>query len=77
MAVGLSARFEEAREGAGLEFKEGLPPSLHEFRSLSERLYRAQGINTMVLLGHKHQSMTDIYNDDRGLTKGEWKTLSI
>jgi hypothetical protein len=29
----------------------------------------------MVLLGHKHQSMTDVYNDDRGLSQGEWKKL--
>lgn len=73
----LSARFEEAREGAGIVVKDGHPPSLHECRSLSERLYRKQGINTMVLLGHRHQSMTDMYNDDRGLTDGEWKTLAM
>lgn len=72
----LSARFEEAREGALGELGQH-PPSLHECRSLSERLYRAQGINTMTLLGHKHQAMTDMYHDDRGLTKGEWKTLSL
>lgn len=73
----LSARFEEAREGALPPFKSGHPPSLHETRSLSERLYRKQGINTMVLLGHKHQAMTDMYNDDRGLSSGEWRTLSL
>lgn len=72
----MSARFEEAREMA-IPINEGIPPSLHECRSLSERLYRAQGINTMILLGHKHQAMTDIYNNDRGLSNGEWKTLSI
>lgn len=73
----LSARFEEARDGSLPVFTEGLPPSLHECRSLSERLYRAQGIDTMVLLGHKSQKMTDMYHDDRGLTRGEWKTLSV
>lgn len=73
----LSTRFEEAREGALPAFASGHPPSLHECRSLSERLYRKQGINTMVLLGHRHQSMTDMYNDDRGLTDGEWKTLAM
>lgn len=73
----LSARFEEAREAVLPECKTGLPTSLHECRSLSERLYRAQGINTMVLLGHKHQAMTDVYNDDRGLTAGQWKTLQL
>lgn len=73
----LSARFEEAREAALPVFASGHPPSLHECRSLSERLYRKQGINTMVLLGHRHQSMTDMYNDDRGLTHGEWRTLAL
>jgi len=73
----LSARFEEAREASIALPKTGAPTSLHECRSLSERLYRAQGINTMVLLGHKHQAMTDMYHDDRGLTKGEWKTLDL
>lgn len=72
----LSARFEEARK-AVLPSAGGIPACLHECRSLSERLYRAQGLNTMVLLGHKHQSMTDIYNDDRGLSKGQWKTLLL
>jgi len=72
----LSARFEEARK-AVLPSSGGIPASLHECRSLSERLYRAQGINTMTLLGHKHQAMTDLYNDDRGLTKGNWKTLLL
>lgn len=73
----LSARFEEAREGAGLEWATGSPPSLHECRSLSERLYREQGVDTRVLLGHKHQSMTDAYNDDRGLSAGKWITLNV
>jgi len=72
----LSAMFETAREGA-LGNLGPNPPSLHECRSLSERLFRAQGINTMTLLGHKHQAMTDMYNDDRGLSRGEWKTLTL
>lgn len=72
----LSARFEAARE-AVIPAAGGVPASLHECRSLSERLYRAQGVDTMVLLGHKHQAMTDVYNDDRGLSKGQWKTLEL
>ena len=72
----LSARFEEAREGAYPGMTEDAP-SLHECRSLSERLYREQGIDTMTLLGHKHQAMTDLYNDDRGLSRGKWKTLTL
>jgi integrase len=73
----MSARFQDARKAVLPRPKTGLPASLHECRSLSERLYRAQGINTMTLLGHKHQAMTDVYNDDRGLSAGEWKTLSL
>lgn len=73
----LSARFETAREQAGIVCTKGSPASLHECRSLSERLYRKQGVNTMALLGHKHQSMTDLYNNDRGLSRGEWKTLAL
>lgn len=74
----LSARFETARELAmGMHSGDGAPPSLHECRSLSERLYRRQGVDTKTLLGHKRQQMTDVYNDDRGLSAGEWKTLEI
>ena len=45
---------------------EGTPATFHEQRSLSERLYRAQGVNTKDLLGHKNQIQTDKYHDDRG-----------
>lgn len=50
-------------------------PSLHEVRSLSARMYRAQGLDVQTLLGHKHADMTAIYEDDRGLSAGEWKRL--
>lgn len=77
-AASMSARFETAREGAlGRHQGEGMPPSLHELRSLCERLYRGQGIDTRRLLGHTHQKMTDVYNHDRGLTGGQWMTLEI
>lgn len=72
-----SARFQDARNEVMPMPKSGLPASLHECRSLAERLYRAQGVNTMDLLGHKHQAMTDLYNDDRGLSAGSWKTLTL
>lgn len=52
-------------------------PSLHELRSLSERLYRAQGIDTQTLLGHSSKEMTDKYNDDRGLTAKEFKRVLV
>ena len=75
----MSARFEEARNAVIPMPTSGLPASLHECRSLSERLYRAQGINTMVLLGHRHQSMTDLYDDPRDLSDGQhgWKRLEV
>lgn len=41
-------------------------PSFFEIRSLSERLYREQGVNTQILLGHKYRTTTDSYNDLRG-----------
>jgi integrase len=73
--VSLSHYFLKARIEAGVtSAKDQTPPSFHEQRSLSERLYRAQGINTQILLGHKSLTMTDKYNDDRS---ADWKTLAI
>lgn len=75
----LSTRFNELiREVCGKDaYKTREWPSLHEVRSLSERIYREQGIQTQHLLGHKHQEMTDKYNDDRGLTAAAWKHLRV
>lgn len=52
-------------------------PSLHEVRSLSARLYASQGVNVQTLLGHKHAEMTDVYKDDRGLSRDEWKRVAV
>lgn len=52
----------------------GTPTTFHEIRSLAERLYREQKIDTMTLLGHKSQAMTDRCNDSRGR---EWRYLKI
>jgi integrase len=54
-------------------------PSLAECRSLSERLYSAQGVDTQTLLGHKRASTTALYHDDRGLSReeGRWRHLSL
>lgn len=59
------------------EYKQRCKPTLHECRSLSERLYRAQGIDTQTLLGHKSQQMTDKYNDERGLNADAYKKLVL
>ncbi|OCG35720.1 MULTISPECIES: tyrosine-type recombinase/integrase [unclassified Gilliamella] len=55
-------------------WREYNPPSFFEIRSLAERLYRQQGINTQVLLGHKYSTTTELYNDLRGR---EWQHLRI
>lgn len=75
----LSTRFNEViREVRGPHaYADREWPSLHEVRLLSERLFRQQGIQTQHLLGHKNQEMTDKYNDDRGLSAGEWKRLAL
>ncbi|MGP2733867.1 phage integrase Arm DNA-binding domain-containing protein [Serratia bockelmannii] len=70
----ISGAFSDVREASGLKWENGTPPTFHEQRSLSERLYRIQGIDTKVLLGHKSQQMTDEYNDDRGR---EWAVIAV
>lgn len=62
----LSRWFRICRDQAGIKAKIGTPPPFKEQRSLAERLYRAQGLDTRTLLGHKSQRMTDLYNDSRG-----------
>lgn len=62
----LTSTFKKARDKSGLNWDKGTAPTFHEQRSLSERLYREQGVDTQKLLGHKTQKMTDRYNDDRG-----------
>ena len=70
----LTMNFSKARDCANIEWGQGTPATFHEQRSLSERLYKAQGINTKDLLGHKTQQQTDRYHDDRG--KG-WTTVAL
>lgn len=62
----LSNGFAEAVRAVKPDWGDNLPPSFHELRSWSEREYKKQGINTQHLLGHKHQSTTDVYADSRG-----------
>lgn len=71
----LSRYFKAARDAANLTTPDGKTEvTFHEQRSLSERLYREQGIDTKTLLGHKLQSTTDSYNDIRGQ---DWIKLVI
>lgn len=70
----LTVAFSKARDEVEYNREaNGTPPSFHEQRSLLERLYRTQGIDTQVL-GHSSKTITDRYNDLRGK---EWKKLVI
>lgn len=60
--------FAKMREKSGLQWDNGTPPSFHEIRSLSARLYTDQhgAVFAQKLLGHKSSAMTDRYRDERG-----------
>lgn len=50
------------------------PPTFHEIRSLSGRLYKAQGnVNPQELYGHRDPRTTAIYTDGRG----EWIKVAV
>ena len=71
----LTTAFSAARDRVSYDWKKnGTAPSFHEQRSLAERLFREQGIDTQTLLGHSSKTMTDQYNDTRGK---EWKKLAV
>lgn len=68
----ITRRFADARDLAGVKGEEGKqPPSFHEIRSLSIRLY-AEAFGAEVaqaIAGHKDAAMTAVYRDVRG---DEW-----
>lgn len=61
----VSRMFARARKKLNRKYI-GTPPTYHEIRSLSERLYSAQGLDTQSLLGHKDARTTARYHDMRG-----------
>lgn len=65
----LSNAFADARKGSGVTWSGKAPPTFHEIRSLSARLYAAQGTDAQALLGHKSANTTAMYRDARG---AEW-----
>lgn len=66
----LSRQFSKTLATLGLDFGDKDPPTLHEIRSLSERLYADQGgVATQHLLGHNDAETTALYHDSRG---SEW-----
>ena len=71
----LSVSFKLAVDSTNLSIERGKTiPTFHEQRSLSERLYEAQGINTQQLLGHSSEKMTAQYHNDRGL---DWVKVKV
>ncbi|WP_063115775.1 site-specific integrase [Escherichia coli] len=62
----LTMNFTKARDLAGIDWGDGTPATFHEQRSLSERLYKEQGLDTQKLLGHTSPNQTARYHDDRG-----------
>jgi hypothetical protein len=62
----LTRTFSEALKASGVAWEEGrTPPSFHEIRSLSKRLYDQQGTDTKALLGHKSDKIAGMYGDPR------------
>jgi integrase len=58
----------------GLDWGDKSPPTFHEIRSLSGRLYKEQGnVNPQELLGHKDPRTTAVYTDGRG----EWVKVGV
>lgn len=70
----LTMNFSKARDLARIDWGNGTPATFHEQRSLAERLYEAQGVDTQKLLGHKSPNQTAGYHDDRGK---EWKKIIL
>ena len=62
----ISKWFAKCRDNTSLKWEDSTPPSFHEIRSLAERQYHSQGLDTQILLGHKNRAMTDRYHDNRG-----------
>lgn len=70
----ITRHFTDTLASLGIDWGDKDPPTFHEIRSLSERLYAAQGnVKTQELLGHKDPKTTALYHDARG----EWVRVSI
>jgi hypothetical protein len=75
----LSKEFTAAIDALTVELKldwgDKEPPTFHEIRSLSKRLYDAQGgVDTVDLLGHADEKMGEVYADARG---SEYRLVAI
>ncbi|EMK7005618.1 tyrosine-type recombinase/integrase [Salmonella enterica] len=78
MPWSLSYGFQISRDAAFPDanelWRDALPPTFHEQRSLAERIFRDENIDTQLLLGHRSMQMTDKYHDNRGR---DWNYLII
>lgn len=71
----LSRRFTARLAELQLDWGEQTPPTFHEIRSLSERLYAAEGrVDTQALLGHSDPRTTALYHDARG---SDWVRVKV
>lgn len=68
--------FTRARKRTSLTWPEDQqPPTFHEIRSLSARLYEKQGgVDVQMLLGHTDPETTELYKDSRGT---EWTDVKV
>lgn len=63
----MSKAFAAEVDALGMTWGDRTPPTFHELRSLSERLYKEQGnVDTQQLLGHEDARTTRMYDDARG-----------
>jgi integrase len=70
----ITRHFTDTLAALQLDWGDKNPPTFHEIRSLSGRLYRKQGnVSPQELFGHKDPRTTSIYTDERG----EWLRVSI
>lgn len=75
-----SDAFAVCRDAAKIQVEDGKsPPTFHEIRSLSARLYGDEfGAEfAQALLGHKNAQMTALYRDSRGREWVEVKALNV
>lgn len=73
----ISLHFTATLEGLGIDWGDKAPPTFHEIRSLSGRLYKQEGkVNPQELYGHADEKTTEVYLDERD-GKREWLKVSI
>lgn len=71
----VSKRFSDEITALGIDWGDRDPPTFHELRSLSKRLYEAQGgVNTKDLLGHLDDDSAALYGNARG---AEWIRVTL